>query len=347
MVIERTFKSLSPIADHQLGCLLGHPFRRELPKEGLPGRLIFARRNLPVHDFPVAIRPHPKSAEHDAFLLALHGSTTSLSVHGHLPAWIGDFDPHAIDQEHRWGRREGLRLEGLSPLPHRRHDAMARGHGQHLAKGYVHRLLQISQTQPKTVVHHLLVEKGPPAALVTADRLPLQIAVAFAQLGDPQVRNAAILRDQCAAVAAAAGLLCLASPGQVFLALGAHIRSQFGFQRLFDHLLGGGHDGVIDLLAERTFDMTRKPLAIDNLHRVIKVPAVVPLLGMAHRDILLYKPGGVTLWFYRMFQFFSIPRNDPYTIGFRSMWGTEHSSGAGRSPCRASTRRASPRCTRA
>ena len=159
------------------------------------------------------IRPHPKRAEHDAFLLALHSSTTSLAVHGHLPAWIGDFDPHAIDEEHRWGRREGLGLEGLSLLSHRRDNAIARGHGQHLAQGRVHRLLQISQTQPKTVVHHLLVEKGPPAALVAADRLPLQIAVAFAQLGDPQVRNAALLRDQCAAVAAAAGLLRVASPG--------------------------------------------------------------------------------------------------------------------------------------
>src|SRR2546428_12526851 len=125
MVIERTLKSLSPIADYQLGCLLGHPFGRELPKEGLPGRRIFARRNLPVHDFPVAIRPHPKSAEYDAFLLALHGSTTSLAVHGHLPAWIGDLDPHAIDQEHRWGRREGLPLEGPSLLSPRRHAAIA------------------------------------------------------------------------------------------------------------------------------------------------------------------------------------------------------------------------------
>src|SRR4029434_2223249 len=147
---------------------------------------------------------------------------------------------------------------------------------------------------------------------------PSLVAVACARLGDPQVRNAAILRDQCAAVAAAADLLCLASPGQVFIALGAQIRSSFGFQRLFDHLLGGGHDGVIDLLAELTFDMTRKPLAIENLHIVIKVPAVVQLLGMAHRDMPLSKPGGITLCFYRMCQFFSMPRNDPYTIA------TEH-----------------------
>ena len=79
-----------------------------------------------------------------------------------------------------------------------------------------------------SVVHHLLVEKGPPAALVAADRLPLQCRVALAQLGDPQVRNAAIWRDQLAAVAAAAGLLRFTSPGHVFLALGAHIRAQFG-----------------------------------------------------------------------------------------------------------------------
>src|SRR5947208_14997918 len=31
--------------------------------------------------------------------------------------------------------------------------------------------------------------------------------------------------------------------------------------------------------------MTREPLAIDNLHIVIKVLAVVQLLGMAHRSI--------------------------------------------------------------
>src|SRR5262249_61643860 len=135
---------------------------RVYTKEARQGLLFPPRRNLPVHDFPVAIRPHPKRAEHDAFLLALHSSTTSLTVHGHLPAWIGDVDPHAIDEENRWGRREGLGLEGLSLLSHRRDKAMARGHGQHLAKGHVHRLLQISQTQPKTVVHHMLGQKSLP-----------------------------------------------------------------------------------------------------------------------------------------------------------------------------------------
>src|SRR5215468_2766888 len=38
MLIERLLKPLSPIADHKLGRLLGHPFGRELPTEGLPGR---------------------------------------------------------------------------------------------------------------------------------------------------------------------------------------------------------------------------------------------------------------------------------------------------------------------
>src|SRR5882724_9667278 len=173
MVIERRLKPWSSIADHQLGRLLAQSFGRELPKEGLPGLCIFALSNLPGYDFPVAIRPHPKGAEHDAFLFALHRPTTSLALHSHLTVGVGDCNPHAIDQDHRWGHLEGLRLEGLSPLPHRRHDTMARSHGPPLAQGRVHRLLQVTQAQPQTVMHHLLVEKRPPTALVAADRLPL------------------------------------------------------------------------------------------------------------------------------------------------------------------------------
>jgi hypothetical protein len=93
------------------------------------------------------------------------------------------------------------------------------------------------------------------------------------------------LSDQLTAVVAAAGLLLIASPGQVFIALGAQIGTQFGFQGLFDHMLGGGHDGILDLLADLTCDIAREAFAIDNLHIVIEITAVVKLLGMAHRDI--------------------------------------------------------------
>src|SRR2546426_3600602 len=118
-----------------------------------------------------------------------------------------------------------------------------------------------------------MFKKRSQAALVAADRLPLQIADSLAQLGNPQVRNAAILRDQSAAVAAATSPLRFASPGQVFRALGTHIRAQFSLQGLFDHLLSGAHNRVIDLLAEITFDMAREPFAMDNLHIVIEVTA--------------------------------------------------------------------------
>jgi hypothetical protein len=61
----------------------------------------------------------------------------------------------------------------------------------------------------------------------------------------------------------------------------------FFFQRPFNDTLSGGEDGTVDLLTEFAFDIAREPFAINNLHVVIEVTAVVKLLGMAHRDILL------------------------------------------------------------
>jgi hypothetical protein len=95
------------------------------------------------------------------------------------------------------------------------------------------------------------------------------------------------LRDQLARVVAAAGLFGGTSKGQKFIAFSAQILGHFFFQCLFDGPLGRSEDGAVDLLAEFTFDMAREPFAIDNLHVVIEVTAVVKLLSMAHRDILL------------------------------------------------------------
>ncbi len=92
-----------------------------------------------------------------------------------------------------------------------------------------------------------------------------------------------MLGEQLPVVAATARLFWGTSPGQVFIACAAQIRGAFFLQGWFNTALDRRDDRVVDLLAQRTFDMAWEAATIDNLHVVIKVALVMELLGMAHR----------------------------------------------------------------
>ena len=98
--------------------------------------------------------------------------------------------------------RQGLRLAHRQLRGHTRHNAVTGRQGEHLAQGQRQRLLQVPQTVPQTIAHHLVVQQRSPAALIARDALPDQRAVSPAQFGHVQVRHGAILREQYTLIAA-------------------------------------------------------------------------------------------------------------------------------------------------
>ena len=191
----------------------------EFAKERFPGVRPFALRDLPMHDFPVPIGPHAKRAQDHPLLLALDGATTALGIVAVLARGIGDLDPHTIDQENRWRALKGLHLEHRQLLSHTRHNAVTGRKREHLAQGQRQRFLQVPQTVPQTIAHHLVVQQRPPAALIAHDALPGQRPVTPAQFGHVQVSNGTVLREQCPLIAATAGRLWWAPPGHMFIAI--------------------------------------------------------------------------------------------------------------------------------
>ena len=81
------------------------PLQRELRQRTLARcRARFARRDLPVHDFPMPIGPHAQRAQDHPLLLTLDRAATGP---GHLSVvlarGIGDLDPHTIDEDESAG----------------------------------------------------------------------------------------------------------------------------------------------------------------------------------------------------------------------------------------------------
>ena len=96
-----------------------------------------------MHDFPVPIGQHAKRAEHHPLLLALDRATPALGIEAALARWIGNLNPHAIDQENRWRTVKGLRLEPFEVLGHTRHQAVTGCKGEYFTHGQCHRFLQV------------------------------------------------------------------------------------------------------------------------------------------------------------------------------------------------------------
>jgi hypothetical protein len=103
--------------------------------------------------------------------------------------------------------------------------------------------------------------------------------------GDAEVWEARVLRQQRPPVAPTAGGLGGAALWEVRIARTPSIGGAFLFQSLLDRPLDGGEDGGVHLLPDLGFAIVREASTIEDLHRAIKVAAVMELLGMAHRDI--------------------------------------------------------------
>jgi hypothetical protein len=103
MAVQCLFEPRAPVTDDQLGGLFRHPFGIQGPHQRPPGWGILVGGQVPRENLPMAIGPDTQGGQHDALLLAFHGSLSPTAILCDLTRGHRQFEPQSIDQhDRRW-----------------------------------------------------------------------------------------------------------------------------------------------------------------------------------------------------------------------------------------------------